>query len=352
MKPATDQPSTAQQACRPCPLPTAKQLIENVPLTGADQDFVNATRLQLQAILAQQDPRFLIIVGPCSIHDTAAGLAYAQKLAALAAHVADKLFIIMRAYSEKPRSESDGWQGLLTDPHLDGSFDILTGLSLTRKFYRSLIQLKVPIATEVLDLLLQPYLADLICWGAIGARTVEAQVYRKYASSTPFPIGFKNTTEGSIIKAIQAIQFARSSQPLVALEASGQLSCTLTAGNPHTHLILRGSSRGTNYDELSVQAAQKFLLRHHLPPTLVVDCTHGNSQKKALNQADIFRVVLKQRLKGNRNLIGCMIESHLYEGAQKLILPPSQLAYGVSITDSCISWDTTEALVLEAHASL
>jgi 3-deoxy-7-phosphoheptulonate synthase len=333
-------------------LPSPQKLITEVPINQAQKAFVAASRIAIQKVLSHDDERFILIVGPCAIHDLSAGLTYATRLAELAQKVSNKLILVMRAYFEKPRTESNAWQGFLLDPELNGSFEVLSGLQKARAFYRALIDLKVPIACEILDLFLEPYFRDLICWGAIGARTVEAQMYRKYTSGAQFPVGFKNSTEGSIQKAIQAIQFAQTSQPCLSLNALGNLAFYRTQGNPHTHIILRGGTAGTNYDRISIRNTQTKLRSHHLVPNIMVDCTHGNSQKQSLNQADVLEVVIKQRIQGNKHIVGAMIESNLKGGKQSYTGDKASLAYGVSISDDCIDWETTEALVFNLFQKL
>jgi 3-deoxy-7-phosphoheptulonate synthase len=332
-------------------LPTPRQLQTAVPKTEAQADFVARSREAIHRIIFGDDPRWLLVVGPCSIHDVAAGREYAQRLAALSREVSDRIFIVMRVYFEKPRT-TVGWKGLILDPHLDGSDDIPEGLKLAREFLRTVIDLGVPTATELLDPITPQYIADLICWSAIGARTTESQTHRQMASGLSMPLGFKNGTDGSILTAINAIKAARSPQSFLGINVDGQASAVTTRGNPNCHLILRGGALGPNYAAEHVIAAEKLLRENDLPAPIMVDCSHGNSSKNHERQSEVFQNVLGQRLHGRTSLIGAMIESNLEGGSQKFPVPREKLRRGVSITDACIDWPTTERLVRQAYAAL
>ena len=307
------------------------------PLTAEAAKTVIEGREQVQQVLNGEDHRLLIIVGPCSIHDERAGFEYAGRLSELAKQVQDRILVVMRVYFEKPRT-TVGWKGLIYDPHLDGSFTIGEGLSRARAFLLHLAGLGLPAATEFLDPIVPQYLADLVSWAAIGARTTESQTHRQMASGLSMPVGFKNTTDGNTQHAVDAIVSARSPHAFLGIDKQGRTSMVLTKGNPYAHLVLRGGSRGSNYSAATIEDVQRQLAKVGLSPNLIVDCSHGNSDKDYTRQGVAFRDVVQQRLEGNPYLIGCMLESHLSPGNQKLGDDPSALRYGVSITDACIGW--------------
>ena len=333
------------------PLVTPRQVAEQLPVTPEIADSVFQGREAVKRVLSGQDPRFLVIVGPCSIHDQAAGLEYAKRLSALSERLGDRMLIVMRVYFEKPRT-TVGWKGLIYDPHLDGTYDIRAGIKQARSFLLELGGMGLPVATEFLDPVVPQYLADLVSWAAIGARTVESQTHRQMASGLSMPVGFKNSTDGNPQHAVDATVSARSSHAFLGIDRDGITSAVLTRGNAYCHVILRGGSRGANYASASILEAQEQLRSAGLPPRLMIDCSHGNSEKDYRRQAEVFRDVASQRSEGNSDIIGCMVESHLHPGNQKLGNDPSKLRYGVSITDSCIGWDETESLLAEAHASM
>jgi 3-deoxy-7-phosphoheptulonate synthase len=291
------------------------------------------------------------VVGPCSIHDVAAGREYAERLAALNREVSSHVLLVMRVYFEKPRT-TVGWKGLIMDPHLDGSNDIPAGLKLAREFLRAVVDLGLPTATELLDPITPQYIADLICWSAIGARTTESQTHRQMASGLSMPLGFKNGTDGSIQTAINAIKAAQSPQTFLGINEDGQASAVTTRGNPNCHLVLRGGANGPNYSALYVRAAEKLLRDNGLPTPIMVDCSHDNSAKNPERQPAVFQEVLSQRLSGTDCLIGAMVESNLHAGNQPFPKKPGALRYGISVTDACIDWPATEQLVRAAHAAL
>jgi 3-deoxy-7-phosphoheptulonate synthase len=332
-------------------LPTPRELLARVPRSEAQANFVAQSRAALQRIIFGDDPRLLLIIGPCSIHDVAAGREYAERLAALNREVADRLLLVMRVYFEKPRTTT-GWKGLIMDPHLDGTGDIPTGLHLAREFLRTVIDLGLPTATELLDPITPQYIADLICWSAIGARTTESQTHRQMASGLSMPMGFKNGTDGSIQTAVNAIKSAWAPQTFLGINEDGQASAVTTRGNPNCHLVLRGGANGPNYDTVHVAAAEKLLGEAGLFTRIMVDCSHDNSGKQHDRQAAVFADVLAQRVAGRDSLIGAMIESNLHAGKQPEPKLGEKLRPGVSITDGCIDWPATERLVRQAYAAL
>ncbi|MDP2735716.1 MAG: 3-deoxy-7-phosphoheptulonate synthase [bacterium] len=316
----------------------------------AAQDTVRSSRDAIRAILNGTDSRFMVVVGPCSIHDDTAGLEYAQKLAKLSEKVRDRILIVMRVYFEKPRT-TVGWEGLIQDPYLDESFDMAVGLVQARGFLLRVLGLGLPTATEFVDPITPQYISDLVSWGAIGARSAEAQAYRRMASGLSMPIAFKNGTGGSVQLAVNGVVAARAPHPFLGVDLDGRVAQIKTLGNPDCFVVLRGSSRGTNYDESSIKEAVSLLKKAGVCPNLMVDCSHDNSQKDHRLQRVAFEDVVDQRAFRNRNIVGAMVESNLFEGKQDL-RDPKQLRYGVSITDACIGWEETEGLVLDAHAEL
>jgi len=304
----------------------------------------------VQNILAHTDHRLLVVVGPCSIHDVDAARDYARRLAGLAAELDEHLFIVMRAYFEKPRT-TVGWKGLINDPHLDDSFCIAEGLEIARQLLLDIVELGVPLSTEALDPITPQYLHDLITWSAIGARTTESQTHREMASGLSSPIGFKNGTDGSLGVAINALQSVASPHRFLGISPSGQVSVIRTKGNPHAHIVLRGGTAGPNYDAASIAACEAALQSIGPFPNIMVDCSHANSSKDHNRQLVVARDVASQVLAGNRSIVGLMIESNLHAGNQKLGAGKA-LRYGVSITDACIDWTATEDLLRELAESL
>ena len=318
-------------------------------------ETVNATvaesRDRVIRILNQEDPRLLVVVGPCSIHDEKSALEYATRLSKLQKEFADKMEIVMRVYFEKPRT-TIGWKGLINDPHLDGSQDIETGLKIARKLLVQIVGMGLPAATEFLDPIVPQYIADLITWAAIGARTTESQTHREMASGLSMPVGLKNSTDGSLQVAIDAMGATRHPHSFLGMNEDGVTSIVRTSGNPHAHVVLRGGRAMTNYDAASIKAAEEKLVSEKLPPVLMVDCSHANSEKKFAKQEDVWRSVVEQRASGTKSLIGLMVESHLSEGNQPIPKSLSDLRYGVSITDSCIGWEATERMLRWGYATL
>lgn len=333
------------------PLPSPAFLLSEIPASDAQSDFVDQSRREIRDIIFRRDDRFLLIVGPCSIHDPEACREYAERLAKLAHEVKDKILIVMRVYFEKPRT-TVGWKGLIMDPHLDGSDDIPRGLTAARTFLREVLSLGLPTATELLDPITPQYIADLISWSAIGARTSESQTHRQMASGLSMPLGFKNATSGSLKAATDAIKAASFPQTFLGVSSQGIASAVTTKGNPDCHLILRGGEGGPNADPESIAEACSLLAQNGLPESVMVDASHANCGKDDEKMPQAFREIISQRVAGNRALTGAMLESHLVAGNQPFPQPLDQLTRGQSITDKCIDWATTETLIREAAAAL
>ncbi len=308
-------------------------------------------RATVKNILSHQDSRLLVVVGPCSVHDPKGALEYARKLVALRDELNDRLFIVMRVYFEKPRT-TVGWKGMINDPHLDGSYDIEHGLQKARGLLLEIAQLGLPSATEFLDSIVPQYIADLVTWAAIGARTTESQTHREMASGLSMPVGFKNGTDGSLQIALDAMQAARAPHSFLGVDQDGFISIVRTKGNRYGHVVLRGGRARTNYDTASIAEAVAALQKANQDPSIMVDCSHANSNKQHAQQEEVARTVIAQRAGGNKALTGLMIESYLHEGTQSVPANRADLKYGVSITDACVNWETTERMLREAHAKL
>ena len=308
-------------------------------------------RAQIHQIVFCSDPRFLLIVGPCSVHDIEAGLEYASRLRGLIDRVRERIYIVMRCYFEKPRTTT-GWKGMIMDPRLDGSDDIPEGLRIARRFLREVIDLGVPTATELLDPITPQYIADLICWSAIGARTTESQTHRQMASGLSMPLGFKNATPGSIRPAIDAIKAARASHTFLGISGDGVASAVTTTGKSNCHVVLRGGDNGPNYSAGHVAQTERLLEEADLERVMLIDCNHGNSGKDYRRQPEVFQKVVDQRASGTTSIIGAMLESNLVGGNQPFPSPAGSLIEGQSITDACIDWSATERIVLEAAERL
>lgn len=351
-KPLTALPTSAvaliESATAPKRLPTPAALKARLPLSADLGAQVVAHRRSIRAILKGEDSRLLVVVGPCSIHDPQSALEYAERLANLAAEVSDQMLLVMRAYVEKPRT-TVGWKGLAYDPALDGSDDMAQGLELSRELMREMVRLGLPVATELLQPMAAGYFDDVLSWVAIGARTTESQIHREMASGLGVPTGFKNGTDGGIGVACDAIRSAAHAHRHFGMDPHGHPAIIETAGNPDTHIVLRGGHGGPNYDAASVAAVNASLEKNRIAARVMVDCSHANSGKDPLRQPAVFNDVLQQRLAGDRTLIGMMLESHLYEGCQPL---SGSLKYGVSVTDACLGWDATEGLLRKAVAAL
>lgn len=332
------------------PLIAPRLLKEKLPITEEAATTVIESREKLIGTLDGTEERLLVMVGPCSIHNVDAAFEYAEKLKKLSDDVADRLFVVMRVYFEKPRT-TVGWKGLINDPNLDDTFDIGRGLELARKLLLDITNLGLPAATELLEPVTPQYIADLITLTAIGARTTESPTHRQMASGLSMPVGYKNGTDGELEIAMDAMIAAQSPHSFLGIDPEGHTCIVNTTGNPYGHLILRGGRSGSNFDATSVNAAIERLESRGLSPRLMVDCSHANSNKDYRKQSVAWREVVTQRAAGNRNIMGLMIESNLRAGNQKLS-DPSSLKHGVSITDACIDWDETEELIREAHAQL
>jgi 3-deoxy-7-phosphoheptulonate synthase len=333
------------------PLPSPSELHHEFPATPAQAEFVHDSRNAIRRIMLGLDRRLVVVVGPCSIHDVNAGYDYASRLAVLARELDDRLLIVMRAYFEKPRTAL-GWPGLVFDPSLDESGDVARGLRLARHFLSATLDLELPTGTEFLDPLVPHYLADVVCWAAIGARTAESQPHRQLASGLAMPVGFKNGTDGRFQSAVNAINAARRAHTLVGLSPDGRASSFGTRGNPDGHIVLRGGATGPNFSSMHVSAVEAALTRENLPRAIMVDCSHDNSGRRPEQQTQVLHDVLGQIGDGNRSIFGVMLESNLGGGRQPIVNAEGKLRYGVSVTDGCLDWSTTEACLRNAHASL
>lgn len=329
---------------------TPDQLKAKLPVSDELRDAISDYRDTVKNIVDRKDPRMLVVVGPCSIHDVDAAKEYAGRLKKLADDIADEVFVVMRAYFEKPRS-TVGWKGLINDPHLDDSFKVAEGLHIGRQLLLDLSTLGLPLATEALDPITPQYLQDLISWSAIGARTTESQTHREMASGLSCPVGFKNGTDGSLGVAINALESVASPHRFLGINPLGQVSVVQTKGNAHAHVVLRGGSDGPNYSPEHIQACEASLAKLHLTQSIMVDCSHANSNKDHRQQHVVVESVLEQIGQGNRSITGLMIESHLHAGNQG-IGSREELRYGVSITDACIDWEETDALLRKLAAGL
>ncbi len=337
------------QATRP--IITPRLLADSLPLTPEAAQTVIAGRHAVQNILDRKDDRLLVVVGPCSIHDPEAAVDYARHLAPLRQEFADRMEIVMRVYFEKPRTIL-GWKGLINDPHLDGSCDIEAGLKVGRKLLLDIVALGMPAGTEFLDPVVPQYLADLVSWAAVGARTTESQTHREMASGLSMPVGFKNGTDGSLETAVNAMKAARHPHSFLGIDPDGRTCIIQTTGNKWGHVVLRGGKHAPNYDERSIADAVHQLRDTGLPGALIVDCSHANSGKKHTRQQTVWQHIIEQRVAGSQSVIGVMLESNLEEGSQPLTTDLKQLRYGVSITDACLGWADTEALLRRGYASL
>jgi 3-deoxy-7-phosphoheptulonate synthase len=321
------------------------------PLSEKDRAFVSRSREQIKEIIQRRDKRLMVVVGPCSIHDTEAAIEYAGRLAALSRKVEDQLLLIMRVYFEKPRT-TVGWKGLINDPDMNGTHLISKGLGIARGLLSRMTALEVPVANEMLDPITPEYVADLISWGAIGARTTESQTHREMSSGLSFPVGFKNGTDGNLQIAIDAMKAAQHQHSFLGINREGRTSIIQTSGNPDVHIVLRGGSKKVNYHAEDIAHTEEQLGKNGLMPTIMVDCSHGNSNKDYQKQPEVLECVVDQLLAGNNSISGVMIESNLEAGSQKIPSDISQLKYGVSITDACIDWAATEKILMSAHDRL
>jgi 3-deoxy-7-phosphoheptulonate synthase len=333
------------------PLPSPGELHAAMPMTEEANAAVVEGRRGIMRILSGEDPRLIAVVGPCSIHEPKSALEYARRLKDLADRVKDQVLLLMRVYFEKPRT-TVGWKGYIYDPALDDTSDISTGLKEARRLLLQINALGLPTATEFLDPIVPQYIADLVSWAAIGARTTESQTHRQMASGLSMPVGFKNGTDGNIQVAIDALQSARYPHSFLGLDMAGRTCVVKTKGNPYGHIVLRGGRVNPNYDAESIADAVKQLVKAGMQPRLIVDCSHGNTKKRFELQETVWQNIVEQKLAGNAALMGVMVESHLHEGSQKIPSDLSQLRYGVSVTDECVGWETTERMLLHARETL
>lgn len=329
-------------------LPSPQALRQKFPLSAELARTVQGQREQVRAILSGEDPRLLVVIGPCSIHNVDEALEYAERLAELSSRVSEHMLLAMRIYIEKPRT-TVGWKGLLYDPHLDGSSDMAHGLQLSRQLMLKMLELNLPVATELLQPLAASYFDDLLSWAAIGARTSESQIHREMVSGLSLPVGFKNGTDGSMGVALDAMRSAAHPHQHFGLDIQGRAALVETQGNPDTHLVLRGGHQGPNYDQQSIAQACASMRKAGLEPALMVDCSHANSGKDPQRQPQVLQSVLAQRAAGERSLRAVMLESNLMDGQQALC---ENLRYGVSITDGCLGWVNTEQMLLSALQQL
>ncbi len=336
--------------CNEKVLLTPKGLKQEFPLPEHLRKQIEESRKVISDIIHKRDKRQLIVIGPCSIHDPVSALEYAKKLKVLADKVSDKLYIVMRVYFEKPRT-TVGWKGLINDPNLNGTFDVEKGLRIARKLLLDLAELGLPLATEALDPISPQYLADLFSWSAIGARTTESQTHREMASGLSMAVGFKNGTDGNLGVAINAMQASAMGHSFIGINQQGQVTVLHTKGNPDGHVILRGG-KSPNFEAQYVQECEQALRKAGLPEAIMIDCSHGNSNKDYRRQPLVAENVLQQLVAGNQSIIGLMIESHLFAGNQSSEQPFEQMQYGVSITDACIDWQTTETLLTDFAETL
>lgn len=333
------------------PLPTPAALLKEVPRTPDQATVVQQGRGDIHRIIHGEDSRLLMVVGPCSIHDLKAGREYAERLAGLAGDLSDRLLLVMRVYFEKPRTTT-GWKGLIMDPELNEAYNIPKGLRQAREFLGQALDLGLPTATELLDPITPQYIADSLCWAAIGARTVESQTHRQMASGLSMPVGLKNSTSGEFQTAVNAIVAASRRQTFLGVTSAGQAAAVTTSGNPDTQLILRGGANGPNFEAKKVAKAVNLLETSQVPVSVMIDCSHGNSAKDPQRQPTVLEDVLGQIQAGNRAIHAVMIESNLKGGSQSFPVPLENLEYGVSITDGCLDWESTEKILRQAHQAM
>ncbi|MAT91074.1 MAG: 3-deoxy-7-phosphoheptulonate synthase [Halioglobus sp.] len=330
---------------------TPEALKQALPMSETVHDTVVGSRQTIQDILDGKDHRLFVVVGPCSIHDPAAAMDYARRLKALADELSDTLYIVMRVYFEKPRT-TVGWKGLVNDPHLDDSFKIQEGLHIARKLLLDILELGLPTSTEALDPISPQYLQDLISWSAIGARTTESQTHREMASGLSSAVGFKNGTDGGLTVATNALKSAAKPHRFLGINRQGQVAVFTTRGNRYAHIVLRGGSQGPNYDSVHVKLAEAALAEAGIPARIMVDCSHANSNKQPELQPLVAENVCNQIIEGNRSIVALMIESNLKAGNQSIPANLDELEYGVSVTDGCIGWDSTEACLRQMRDML
>lgn len=329
---------------------TPESLKQKYPLSHSSLHAIATSRQVIADIIHQRDPRLLVVCGPCSIHDVDAAIEYGERLKKLAEELSDSLYIVMRVYFEKPRT-TVGWKGLINDPFMDGSFEMEKGLHIARDLLTSLVNMGLPLATEALDPNNPQYLGDLFSWSAIGARTTESQTHREMASGLSMPVGFKNGTDGSLSTAINALKAAAMPHRFMGINQSGQVCLLHTKGNSNGHVILRGGKK-PNYEAEDIAACEVEMKKAGLAPSLMVDCSHGNSNKDYRRQPQVVDSIIEQIVNGNESITGIMLESHINEGNQTSEQARDMMKYGVSVTDACINWQTTETVLRNLHQAL
>lgn len=330
---------------------TPEQLKAKIPATDSAIDTINLGRKTVENILDGDDNRLFIVIGPCSIHDTKAAMDYAQRLKKLAEQVSDTLVLLMRVYFEKPRT-TVGWKGLINDPYLNDSFKIEEGLQIGRQLLLDVAELGLPTSTEALDPISPQYLQDLISWSAIGARTTESQTHREMASGLSSAVGFKNGTDGGLTVATNALQSAAKPHRFLGINGQGQVAIIHTRGNPYAHIVLRGGSKGPNYDSVNVALCEQVLEKAGVSKNIMIDCSHANSNKDPALQTLVMENVSNQIIEGNNSIVGLMVESNIGWGNQKMSADKNNMEYGISVTDACIDWETTEKAILDMHNKL
>ena len=333
------------------PIITPEELKKEYPASDNIFQLTLNSRETISSIIHKKDKRMLVVVGPCSIHDPEAAIDYAERLKELQARLADTMFIVMRVYFEKPRTAL-GWRGLIIDPDLDGSYNLEKGLRLSRNILISILNLGLPIATEMLDPIIPQYIADLISWSAIGARTSESQIHRELASGLSMPVGFKNGTDGDADIAINAMISSQSQHSFIGIDQSGRTCIVNSKGNRDAHIILRGGKNGPNYYDERVEDTEEALIKRGANPAIVIDCSHANSGKEHVRQIRVLRSAIRQRIEFCDSIVGIMLESNIFPGRQDLNSPLAGLKYGISITDECLGWEQTENALLEANKKL
>ncbi|MCR3754867.1 MAG: 3-deoxy-7-phosphoheptulonate synthase, Tyr-sensitive [Candidatus Westeberhardia cardiocondylae] len=329
---------------------TPKKLKKNLPINKNNEEFIYQSRNTIKNIIHGKESKILIICGPCSIHDTNSAIDYAHHLYKLSNKIKEKIYLVMRTYFEKPRT-TVGWKGFINDPYIDDSYNIEQGLHMARALLLQLTDMKIPLATEALDIITPQYLSDLFSWSAIGARTSESQIHREMASGLPMPIGFKNNTDGNIDAAINSIISSSQKHCYLGINQNGQICTIKTQGNPNSHIILRGGYK-PNYHTEDIAQCTKKILKANLQTSIMIDCSHGNSNKNYKKQELVAKSVLKNIKNKKYPIIGIMLESHIHEGNQPANINKKQMKYGVSITDACINWENTEKIILQFYNEL
>ncbi len=333
------------------PIITPDELKQVFPVLEKSAEFVTRSRAAIQNILLNRDSRLMAVIGPCSIHDPEAATDYARRLAKLSKEIDDQILVVMRTYFEKPRT-TVGWKGLINDPDMNGSHQISKGLGVARRLLCTINELGLPVATEMLDPITPQYMADLLSWGAIGARTTESQVHREMASGLSFPVGFKNGTDGSLQIALDAMQAALHSHSFLGISREGRAAIVTTTGNQDVHIVLRGGNAGPNYSPADITDTARLLDKAGIQTGIMVDCSHANAEKNHEKQVGVLDSVMAQIKDGSSTIAAVMIESNIGAGNQPMCANPSDLKYGVSITDKCVDWETTESMLRNAHAIL